>query len=178
MPDGSADLVLTDAGVSWRLARNLALNGYEVLPSVHVNGELTLGENIADLGGITLAYEALQRSLAGQERKLIDGLTPEQRFFISWAQVWRTNMRENALRQLVATDPHAPGQIRAFGPLVSFQPFYDAFSIKEGDPMWLPPEKRTKPRRGTIAATHRGARPCFLRTDGPSSARSSTNCWR
>ena len=119
-------------------------NSYEVLPGVHVNGELTLGENIADLGGITLAYEALQRSLKGRERKKIDGLTEEQRFFVSWAQVWRTNMRENALRQLVATNPHAPGQIRAIGPLVSFQPFYDTFGIKEGDPMWVPPEKRTK----------------------------------
>jgi len=119
-------------------------SGYEVLPGVHVNGELTLGENIADLGGITLAYEALQRSLVGKERKLIDGFTPEQRFFLSWAQVWRTNMRENALRQLVATNPHAPGQVRAFGPLVNFQPFYDAFGIKEGDPMWVPLEKRAK----------------------------------
>jgi putative endopeptidase len=119
-------------------------SSYEVLPGVHVNGELTLGENIADLGGITLAYEALQRSLAGKERKLIDGFTPEQRFFLSWAQVWRTNMRENALRQLVATNPHAPGQVRAFGPLVNFQPFYDAFGIKAGDPMWVPVEKRAK----------------------------------
>jgi len=119
-------------------------NAYEVLPGLHVNGELTLGENIADLGGITLAYDALQRSLQGKERKLIDGLTPEQRFFISWAQVWRTNMRENALRQLVATNPHSPGQIRSIGPLVNFQPFYDAFGIKPGDPMWVPPEKRAK----------------------------------
>ncbi len=119
-------------------------SGYEVLPGLHVNGELTLGENIADLGGITLAYEALERSLAGKERKLIDGFTPEQRFFLSWAQVWRTNMRENALRQLVATNPHAPGQVRAFGPLVNFQPFYDAFGIKAGDPMWVPPEKRAR----------------------------------
>ena len=119
-------------------------NGYEVLPGVHVKGELTLGENIADLGGITLAYEALQRSLVGKERKLIDGLTPEQRFFISWAQVWRTNIRENALRQQVATDPHAPGDFRAYGPLVNFQPFYDAFGIKAGDPMWRKPADRAK----------------------------------
>ena len=117
---------------------------YEPLPGLHVNGQLTLGENIADLGGVSIAYEALQRSLQGKERKLIDGLTPEQRFFISWAQVWRTNMRENALRQRVATDPHSPGQIRAFGPLVNFQPFYDAFGIKEGDPMWVKPELRAK----------------------------------
>ncbi|MFI5358375.1 MAG: M13 family metallopeptidase, partial [Opitutales bacterium] len=119
-------------------------NSYEVLPGVHVNGELTLGENIADLGGVSLAYEALERSLVGKERKLIDGLTPEQRFFLSWAQVWRTNIRESALRQQVAADPHAPGNYRAIGPLVNFQPFYDAFGIKEGDPMWRKPELRAK----------------------------------
>jgi putative endopeptidase len=119
-------------------------NGYEVLPGLHVNGALTLGENIADLGGVTLAYEALERSLAGHERKLIDGLTPEQRFFISWAQVWRTNIRDDAQRQRIATDPHSPGRIRAIGPLVNFQPFYDAFGIKEGDPMWRKPEDRAK----------------------------------
>ena len=119
-------------------------NGYEPLPGVKVNGELTLGENIADLGGASLAYEALERSLAGKERKLIDGLTPEQRFFLSWAQVWRTNMRENALRQQLAVDPHSPGSIRAIGPLVNLQPFYDAFGIREGDPMWRKPEDRAK----------------------------------
>jgi len=119
-------------------------NGYEPLPGVKVNGELTLGENIADLGGASLAYEALQRSLAGKEKKLIDGLTPEQRFFLSWAQVWRTNMRENALRQQLAVDPHSPGMIRAIGPLVNLQPFYDAFGIREGDPMWRKPEDRAK----------------------------------
>ncbi len=118
--------------------------GYEPLPGVKVNGELTLGENIADLGGVSLAYEALERSLAGKEKKLIDGLTPEQRFFLSWAQVWRTNMRENALRQQLAVDPHSPGNVRAIGPLVSFQPFYDAFGIREGDPMWRKPEDRSK----------------------------------
>jgi putative endopeptidase len=119
-------------------------SSYEVLPGVKVNGELTLGENIADLGGLSLAYEALQRSLAGKERKLIDGLTPEQRFFLSWAQVWRTNIRENALRQQLAVDPHSPGNIRAIGPLVNFQPFYDAFGIKQGDPMWRKPGDRSK----------------------------------
>jgi len=119
-------------------------NAYEVLPGVHVNGELTLGENIADLGGLSLAYEALQRSLQGKERKLIDGLTPEQRFFIAWAQVWRTNIRDNALRQQVTTDPHSPGNFRAIGPVVNLQEFYDAFGIKEGDPMWRKPADRAK----------------------------------
>jgi putative endopeptidase len=119
-------------------------SGYEALPGVKINGELTLGENIADLGGASLAFEALQRSLAGKERKLIDGFTPEQRFFLSWAQVWRTNIREDELRRRVAVDPHSPGMFRAIGPLVNFQPFYDAFGIKEGDPMWRKPEDRAK----------------------------------
>jgi putative endopeptidase len=119
-------------------------DAYEVLPGVRVNGHLTLGENIADLGGISLAYEALERSLKGKERKIIDGLTPEQRFFIAWAQVWRTNARESEAKRLVAIDPHAPGGFRAIGPLVNFQPFYDAFGIKEGDPMWRKPEDRAK----------------------------------
>ena len=119
-------------------------NGYEVLPGVHVKGELTLGENIADLGGVTLAYEALQRSLAGKERKRIDGFTPEQRFFLAWAQVWRTNIRDAEQQRRVNVDPHAPGWCRAIGPLVNFQPFYAAFGIKEGDPMWVAPEKRAK----------------------------------
>ena len=119
-------------------------SAYEPLPGVKVNGELTLGENIADLGGASLAFEALQRSLAGKERKLIDGLTPEQRFFLSWAQMWRTNIRENALRQQLAVDSHSPGTFRAIGPLVNLQPFHDAFGIKEGDPMWRKPEDRAR----------------------------------
>ena len=119
-------------------------DGYEVLPGIHVNGHLTLGENIADLGGLSLAYEAMERSLKGKERKLIDGLTPEQRFFIAWSQVWRTNTRDNEAKRLVTVDPHAPGRFRAIGPLVNLQEFYDAFGIKEGDPMWRKHELRAK----------------------------------
>ncbi|MEI6106534.1 MAG: M13 family metallopeptidase, partial [Opitutae bacterium] len=119
-------------------------NAYEVLPGVHVNGKLTLGENIADLGGVTIAYEALQRALVGKERKLVDGFTPEQRFFLSFAQVWRTNIRDNEAKRRVETDPHSPGVFRAIGPLVNFQPFFDAFGIKAGDPMWRKPEDRAK----------------------------------
>jgi putative endopeptidase len=119
-------------------------DAYEALPGLHVNGRLTLGENIADLGGVSIAYEALERSLRGKERKLIDGFTPEQRFFLSWAQVWRTNSRDNALRQLVATNPHAPGALRSIGPLVNLTEFFAAFGIEEGDPMWRKPELRAK----------------------------------
>lgn len=116
----------------------------EILPGLHVNGELTLGENIADLGGISLAYEALQRSLQGKERKLIDGFTPEQRFFISWSQVWRNSTRENEAKRLAAIDPHSPGAVRSYAPLQNLQEFYDAFGIKEGDPMWVQPSDRAK----------------------------------
>jgi putative endopeptidase len=119
-------------------------NGYEALPGVHVNGRLTLGENIADLGGTTISYEALQRALAKDpsQRKTIDGFTPEQRFFLSFGQVWRTNWREAALRRGLTIDPHSPGQFRAIGPLVNMQEFYEAFDIKAGDPMWRAPELR------------------------------------
>jgi putative endopeptidase len=103
-----------------------------------------LGENIADLGGVSIAFEALQRSLKGKERKLIDGFTPEQRFFLSWAQQWRTNFREDALRRQMTTDPHSPGMIRAFAPLTDMPEFFTAFGIKEGDPMYRKPDDRAK----------------------------------
>ncbi len=121
-------------------------DGYEPLPGLHVNGKLTLGENIADLGGTSIAYEALQRALAKDpsKRKNIDGFTPEQRFFISLAQIWRTNIREAEARRLVTVDPHSPGQFRAIGPHVNLQQFYDAFDIKEGSPMWRAPDLRAK----------------------------------
>jgi putative endopeptidase len=118
---------------------------YEALPGLKVNGALSLGENIADLGGTSIAYEAFQRSLQGKPApEKIDGFTAEQRFFISWAQGWRTAYRDDAMRRQVAVGPHAPGNFRAVGPLVNFQPFFDAFGIKEGDPMWRKPEDRTK----------------------------------
>jgi putative endopeptidase len=119
-------------------------DGFEALPGLHVNGKLTLGENLADLGGVNLAYEALQRELAKDpaKRKLIDGFTPEQRFFISFAQIWRINIREDEPQRMITVDPHSPGQFRAYGPLLNVQAFYDAFGIKSGSPMWLAPEKR------------------------------------
>lgn len=119
-------------------------NGYHALPGLAINGQLSLGENIGDLGGTSIAFEALQRSLQGKERKLIDGMTPEQRFFVSWAQQWRTLHRDDAMRLQVARGPHAPGNFRAFGPLVNQQEFFDAFGIREGDPMWRKPEDRCK----------------------------------
>ena len=121
-------------------------NAFEPLPGVHVNGKLTLGENIADLGGISIAYDALERTLAKhpEQRKLIDGFTPEQRFFLSFAQVWRTNVRDAEARRLVTVDAHSPGQFRSVGPIQNYQEFYDAFNIKPGTPMWRPPELRAR----------------------------------
>lgn len=121
-------------------------NAYEPLPGLHVNGKLTLGENIADLGGTSIAFEALQRAMAKDpsKRKKIDGFTPEQRFFLSLAQIWRVNCREAETRRLVTVDPHSPGQFRAIGPHVNLQQFYDAFGIGPGAPMWRAPELRAK----------------------------------
>ena len=114
-----------------------------VLEGVNVNGKFTLGENIGDLGGLLGAYDGLQRYYAENGRpEDIDGFTPEQRFFMSWATVWRTKSRDEALRTQIKTDPHSPGMVRATQPLLNIQEFYDAFSIKEGDAMYLAPEKR------------------------------------
>jgi putative endopeptidase len=121
-------------------------SNYEALPALKVNGKLTLGENIADLGGTSIAFEALQRALAKApaKRKNIDGFTPEQRFFLSLAQLWRTNWREAELRRRITVDPHSPGQFRAIGPHVNLPEFYEAFGIKEGAAMWRAPELRAK----------------------------------
>ncbi|MCB4798498.1 M13 family metallopeptidase [Neotamlana laminarinivorans] len=117
----------------------------EVLPETHINGPFTLGENIGDLGGVTAAYEALQLSMKENGRpENIDGFTPEQRFFMSWATVWRTKMRDDALKNRIKTDPHSPGMTRAVQPLKNIDAFYEAFNIKEGDSMYLKPENRVK----------------------------------
>ncbi|WP_203295252.1 M13 family metallopeptidase [Luteirhabdus pelagi] len=117
----------------------------EVLDSVFINGKFTLGENIGDLGGLLGAYDGLQRYYEENGRPgEIDGLTPEQRFFMSWATVWRTKQRDEALREQIKTDPHSPGRYRATQPLVNIDAFYEAFDIKEGDPMYVAPEDRVR----------------------------------
>jgi putative endopeptidase len=117
-------------------------DSYVVLDSLHVNGKLTLGEDIADLGGLKIAYEALERSFSGKRPASIDGFTPEQRFFLSWAQVWRTKDRPEAERQQVLTDPHAPARWRVNGPLANMPEFAKAFGCKAGDPMVRPDSLR------------------------------------
>ena len=117
---------------------------YAVFDDLNVNGELTLGENIGDLSGVTIAYKAYKASLNGKEAPVIDGLTGDQRFFMGYAQVWRGKMVEKSLRNRVATDPHSPGEFRALGSLSNMPEFYKAFDVKEGDAMYIAPEKRVK----------------------------------
>lgn len=120
-------------------------NNYTVLDgTLNVNGNLTLGENIADLGGVTIAYEAFKKTKQGQSNELIDGFTPDQRFFLSWAQIWRNKSTDKEAARLIQVDPHSPGEWRCNGPLTNFEPFYKAFDIKEGDKMYLAPDKRAK----------------------------------
>jgi len=115
---------------------------YEPVPGYHVNGELTLGENIADNSGLSIAYKAYKLSLAGKDAPTIDGLTGDQRFYAGWAQVWRGKARDNEEVVRLKSDPHSPSAIRGTVPETNQAPFYDAFGVKEGDKMYLPPEKR------------------------------------
>lgn len=116
-------------------------NSYVAVDTLRVNGQLTLGENLADLGGMAIAYKAFLKTLKGNEPK-IDGFTPQQRFFLSWATVWRDNMTEPEQRLRLKTDSHSPGKFRGYAPLTNFQPFYDAFNIKDSDPIARPKDKR------------------------------------
>jgi predicted metalloendopeptidase len=115
---------------------------YEPVPGYHVNGELTLGENIADNSGLAIAYKAYKLSLAGKEAPTIDGLSGAQRFYAGWAQVWRGKARENEEIVRLKSDPHSPAAIRGTVPEANQAPFYDAFGVKDGDKMYLPPDKR------------------------------------
>ncbi|MCI4348852.1 MAG: M13 family metallopeptidase [Thermoplasmata archaeon] len=123
-----------------------AYDGYEALPGARVNGALTLGENIADIGGLSIAFEALQRRLAAtpSHRRSIDGMTPEQRFFIAWTQVWRENVREDMARMRLTVDPHAPGRARALLPMMNLPEFAEAFAIRPGSPLFRPDEQRVR----------------------------------
>ncbi len=124
------------------LAVEKQFNEYSVADGVKVNGKLTLGENIADLGGISIAYDAYQLELARNGRRDIDGLTPEQRFFIGFALFERENVRPEFEKMQVLTDPHSPGKFRINGPLSNFDAFYDAFGVRTGDQMYRAPKDR------------------------------------
>jgi putative endopeptidase len=117
-------------------------NGYSPLKGYNVNGELTLGENIADNSGAAIAYKAYKLSLGGKEAPVIDGLTGDQRFFMGWGQVWRSKTRDEQQILQIKTDPHSPGQFRTNGTLGNQPGFYDAFGVKPGDKMYVAPEQR------------------------------------
>ncbi len=116
----------------------------EVLPGAKVNGDLTLGENIADLGGVLLALDAYQLSLGGKPAPVLDGVTGEQRVLFGWAQVWRGKYREDALRQQVASDPHSPVMLRVNGVVRNVDAWYTAFGVQAGEALFLKPEARVR----------------------------------
>jgi putative endopeptidase len=116
----------------------------EILPGSKINGELTMGENIADLGGLLMALDAYHLSLKGQPAPVIDGLTGDQRVFLGWAQVWRGKYRDEYMKQILVSDPHSPPVARVDIPVRNIDAFYEAFGVKPGDPMYIPPEQRVR----------------------------------
>ena len=130
------------------VAKTVALgkqfDGYTVLDTIHVNGKLTMGENIGDLGGLNIAYEAFKMTKQGQSNDKIDGFTPDQRFFLGWAQVWRGNILPQTSAQLIITDTHSPAPYRTIGAPVNMDAWYKAFDVKEGDKLYKKPEDRIK----------------------------------
>ncbi|PZQ60261.1 MAG: peptidase M13 [Phenylobacterium zucineum] len=116
----------------------------EILPGAKINGDLTMGENIADLGGLVMALEAYHISLKGQPAPVVDGLTGEQRVFLGWAQVWRAKYRDDLMKQILVSDPHAPPLARVDIPMRNIDAFYEAFGIKPGDPMYVAPDQRVR----------------------------------
>jgi putative endopeptidase len=117
-------------------------SAFEALPGLHVNGANTIGENIGDLGGLNMAYHAYHLSLKGKPAPVIDGLTGDQRFFLSWAQVWRTKIRDGQLREYVMSDVHSPPYFRVNGPLPNINEWYAAFDVHPGDKLYIKPEDR------------------------------------
>ena len=117
-------------------------SAYAPVPGYPINGELTLGENIADNSGLAIAYKAYRLSLGGKGAPVIDGMTGDQRFYMGWAQVWRAKMRDNEAIVRIKSDPHSPAQIRGTVPEMNQAPFYEAFGVKAGDKMYLRPQKR------------------------------------
>ena len=120
-------------------------NAFEPIEGLHVNGQLTMGENIGDLGGLQMAYAAFQRYKAEHgEPPVIDGFTGDQRFFLAWAQVWRAKMRDDAARRQIVTDPHSPPRERVNGVVRNLDAWYEAFGVTEGDKLYLPPDQRVR----------------------------------
>ena len=146
--DGTLRNWWTDEDRAKFKAKTLALkkqfDDYTVLDTIHVNGQLTMGENIGDLGGLNAAYEAFKMTKQGQSNEKIDGFTPDQRFFLSWAQVWRGNILNETAAQLILTDTHSPGPYRTIGAPVNMDAWYKAFNVQPGDKLYKKPEDRIK----------------------------------
>ena len=144
--DGNLNSWWTDADREAFDARGSQLaaqyDSYEVIPETFINGKLTLGENIGDLAGLTIAYRAYVNSLNGKESPVMDGYTGEQRVFLGWAQVWKNKSRDEFVRNQVLSDPHSPADYRVNGTVVNIPAFYEAFDVKPGDELYLPPEER------------------------------------
>jgi len=119
-------------------------SAFEPVPGAHIKGELTMGENIADLGGVLVALDAYHASLHGQPAPVIDGLTGDQRFFLGFAQIWREKMRDDALREDLVSDPHSPSHYRVVATLRNVDAWYAAFDVKPGDPMYVAPDQRVR----------------------------------
>jgi len=119
-------------------------NDFQVFPDLKVNGAFTLGENIGDLGGLSIALKAYKSSLNGKPAPVMDGFTGVQRVFIGWAQVWLNKTNDEALRNQVSTDPHSPANFRVNGVVRNIPEFYAAFNVKPSDSLYLAPEKRVK----------------------------------
>lgn len=119
-------------------------SAYTVVDTIHVLGKLTMGENIGDLGGLNAAYTAFKMTKQGQSKEKIDGFTPDQRFFLSWAQVWRGNILPETAAQLIKTDPHSPGPYRTIGAPVNMDAWYEAFNVQPGDKLYKKPEDRIR----------------------------------
>ncbi|MEO8711337.1 MAG: M13 family metallopeptidase, partial [Parafilimonas sp.] len=119
-------------------------NGYTMLDTMHINGSLTTGENSADLGGLNIAYDAFKMTKEGQDTTKIDGFTPDQRFFISFAQIWRSKAKPELERMLINEDPHSPPKYRVNGPLSNFEPWYKAFNVQPGDKMYKQDSAKVK----------------------------------
>lgn len=147
-PDGSLTdwWTKTDADAFGAKTKMLVdqYSSFDALPGLKVNGATSLGENIGDLGGLNMAYEAYHNSLQGKQAPVLDGLTGDQRFFLSWAQVWRTKIRDEALRAQVLSDPHAPPYFRVNGAVRNMDEWYAAFDVKPGEKLFLAPEQRVK----------------------------------
>ncbi len=138
-----ADRTAFDALTSRLVDQYAALSPTEA-PDLSVNGELTLGENIGDLGGLGISYTAYRLSLGGQEAPVIDGLTGPQRFFASWARCWRQKIRPEEAARRITVDPHSPNEFRCNQVVRNLDEFHDAFSVRPGDGLWLEPEERVR----------------------------------